>query len=162
MKNIDQTNKKKFMRRAIQLSKEKMLANKGGPFGAVIVQNGKIISEGFNQVTSLNDPTAHAEIIAIRNACRKLNSYHLIGTEIYCSCEPCPMCLSTIYWAHIEKVYYANSSKDAQQIGFDDKHIFNELTKDKSQREIPIIQILPKEGKAAFNAWIEKPDKTLY
>ena len=150
------------MRRAVQLSEEKMHENSGGPFGAVIVKNGKIIAEGFNQVTSLKDPTAHAEIVALRRACQNLNTFHLTGAEIYCSCEPCPMCLAAIYWARLDRVYYANTREDAQQIGFDDNAIYEELTKNKNQRRIPTIQILSAEGKAAFRAWEEKVDKTLY
>ncbi|MDP6684608.1 MAG: nucleoside deaminase [Candidatus Marinimicrobia bacterium] len=154
--------KKSFMRKAIHLSEEKMHEKNGGPFGAVIVKDGQVIAEGFNQVTSMNDPTAHAEIVAIRKACQNLNVFHLIGAEIYCSCEPCPMCLAAIYWAQIEKIYYSNTREDAQRIGFDDNSIYEELTKDISKRRIPIIQILPKEGKTAFQAWVDKIDKIHY
>ncbi|MCH8012208.1 MAG: nucleoside deaminase [Candidatus Marinimicrobia bacterium] len=155
-------NKKDFMRGAIQLSKEKMLENNGGPFGAVIVKDGRIIAEGYNQVTSRNDPTAHAEIVAIRKACDELNTFHLTGSEIYCSCEPCLMCLSAIYWARIEKIYYANSREDARLIGFDDDLIYEELSRERQYRKIPAVQLLPEEGKEAFKAWEEKVDKTLY
>ncbi len=153
---------KEFLRRAIQLSEEKMMENSGGPFGAVIVKNNKIIAEGFNKVTSFNDPTAHAEIVAIRNACKTLGNFHLQGAEIYCNCEPCPMCLAAIYWARIEKIYYANTREDAREIGFDDKSFYEELTKNSNQRKIPAVQILAEEGKAAFKAWAAKADKTLY
>ena len=155
-------NKKNFMKRAIQLSEENMHENSGGPFGTVIVKDRKIISEGFNQVTSLNDPTAHAEIVAIRIACQNLNVFHLTGAEIYCSCEPCPMCLAAIYWVQLDRIYYANTREDAQQIGFDDNTIYEELTKNKNQRRIPTIQILSKEGKQAFHTWEKKVDKIPY
>lgn len=151
-----------FMRRAIQLSEEMMLENNGGPFGAVIVKDGEIIAEGYNQVTSTNDPTAHAEIVAIRNACEAVNSFRLEGTAIYCSCEPCPMCLSAIYWARIHKIYYANTRQDAHQIGFDDDHIFEEMVRDVRERAIPAVRLLPEEGRAAFRAWEEKPDRVPY
>ena len=125
MKNID------FMRRAIELSIQN-IKNNGGPFGCVIVKENKIIAEGVNRVTHNNDPTAHAEIIAIRNACEKLNTFNLKGCELYTSCEPCPMCLSAIYWSHIDKIYYGNSRLDASKIGFDDDFIYNELNKELS------------------------------
>ena len=150
------------MREAIRLSLENVKNGNGGPFGAVIVMNGKIIAEGYNQVTSQNDPTAHAEIVAIRRACDTLDTFHLTGAEIYCSCEPCPMCLAAIHWARIEKIYYANTHEDARRIGFDDHAIYEELTKNRRERKIPIVQILPKEGKTAFRAWEEKVDKTPY
>lgn len=153
---------KEFMREAIRLSLENVKNGNGGPFGAVIVMNGKIIAEGYNQVTSQNDPTAHAEIVAIRRACDTLDTFHLTGAEIYCSCEPCPMCLAAIHWARIEKIYYANTHEDARRIGFDDYAIYEELTKNSRERKIPIAQILTKEGKAAFRAWEEKVDKTPY
>ena len=153
---------KEFMREAIRLSLENVKNGNGGPFGAMIVMNGKIIAEGYNQVTSQNDPTAHAEIVAIRRACDTLDTFHLTGAEIYCSCEPCPMCLAAIHWARIEKIYYANTQEDARHIGFDDYAIYEELTKNSRERKIPISQILPKEGKAAFRAWEEKVDKTPY
>ena len=153
---------KEFMREAIRLSFENVKNGNGGPFGAVIVMNGKIIAKGYNQVTSQNDPTAHAEIVAIRRACDTLDTFHLTGAEIYCSCEPCPMCLAAIHWARIEKIYYANTQEDARHIGFDDHAIYEELTKNSRERKIPIAQILTKEGKAAFQAWEEKVDKTPY
>ncbi len=153
---------KEFMREAIRLSFENVKNGNGGPFGAVIVMNGKIIAEGYNQVTSQNDPTAHAEIVAIRRACDTLDTFHLTGAEIYCSCEPCPMCLAAIHWARIEKIYYANTQEDARHIGFDDHAIYEELTKNSRERKIPAAQILPKEGKAAFRTWEEKVDKTPY
>ena len=151
-----------FMRRAIQLSEEKMMENSGGPFGAVIVKDNKIIAEGYNQVISINDPTAHAEIVAIRKACEYLNTFQLSEAEIFCSCEPCPMCFAAIHWARIKKVYYSNTRKDAQKIGFDDNTIYEELTKNNNQRKIPSIQFLSMEGKTAFKTWEEKIDKTPY
>ena len=151
-----------FMRRAIQLSEEKMMENSGGPFGAVIVKDNKIIAEGYNQVISINDPTAHAEIVAIRKACEYLNTFQLSESVIFCSCEPCPMCFAAIHWARIKKVYYSNTRKDAQKIGFDDNTIYEELTNKNNQRKIPSIQFLSMEGKTAFKTWEEKIDKTPY
>ena len=155
MKNID------FMRRAIELSIQN-IKNNGGPFGCVIVKENKIIAEGTNRVTQKNDPTAHAEIIAIRNACEKLNTFNLEGCELYTSCEPCAMCLSAIYWSHIDKIYYGNSRLDASKIGFDDDFIYNELNKDLSSRKIQMKQISQKEAKKAFLDWDKKIDKVEY
>ena len=129
----------KFMRRAIELS-IKSVENNGGPFGCVITKNNEIIAEGSNKVTSENDPTAHGEIVAIRNACKKLNTFNLQGTQLYTSCEPCPMCLSAIYWSHIDKIYYGNTRNDAARIGFDDNFIYEEFSKNISARKIPLIQ----------------------
>jgi guanine deaminase len=151
-----------FMRRAIALSYDMMAQNKGGPFGAVIVKDGEILAEGFNQVTSANDPTAHAEVTAIREACRKLGTFTLEGCEIYTSCEPCPMCLSAIFWARIERIYYANTRADAARIGFDDDEIYHEVARPLSDRKVPNEQLLADEGRAAFDAWEAKPDKILY
>ena len=150
-----------FMRRAIELSIQNIKDN-GGPFGCVIVKKNKIISEGINRVTFNNDPTAHAEIIAIRNACEKLNTFNLEECELYTSCEPCPMCLSAIYWSHINKIYYGNSRLDAAKIGFDDDFIYNELNKKLSSRKIPMKQINQSEAKKAFFDWEEKVDKIEY
>ena len=152
----------KFMRQAVQISKEKMEANFGGPFGAVIVKNGKVIAEGFNQVTSSNDPTAHAEVTAIRAACKVLNTFDLDGCEIYTSCEPCPMCLAAIYWARLDKIYFTNTRADAAEIGFDDAHIYEEIPKALHQRTIPIEHIPLEEAKKVFQDWQDKEDKTLY
>ena len=151
-----------FMRRAIALSLEMMRSNRGGPFGAVIVKDGRIIAEGFNQVTSTNDPTAHGEVVAIRRACQELQTFDLTGTEIYSSCEPCPMCLSAIYWARIGKLYFANGRADAAKIGFQDDFLYNEIPLPLAQRSIPTIRLLPDEGWAAFEEWMNKPDKVLY
>ena len=151
----------KFMLRAIKLSKESIAKN-GGPFGCIIVKNAKIIAEGTNQVTKNNDPTAHAEIVAIRNACQKLQTFDLSGVELYTSCEPCPMCLSAIYWSHIEKIYYGNTRLDAARIGFDDNFIYDELSIDLNKRKIPLKQINQKEALIAFKEWELKEDKIKY
>jgi tRNA(Arg) A34 adenosine deaminase TadA len=151
-----------FMRRAINLAKGSMETNSGGPFGVVIVKNGEIIAEGYNQVTARNDPTAHAEIVAIRKACKVLNSFQLNECVIYTSCEPCPMCLGAIYWARPSKVYYASSREDASIGGFDDQLIYDEIEKDGPVRIIPFHQILRDEAKQIFNLWLEKDDKILY
>ena len=150
-----------FMQKAIELS-IKNIHNNGGPFGCVIVKNNKIISEGVNGVTQNNDPTAHAEIVAIRNACKKLNTFDLSGCELYTSCEPCPMCLSAIYWSHIDLVYYGNSRENAAEIQFDDKFIYDEMKKDINERKIPLKQILKDEDIKAFNLWAETENKTKY
>jgi tRNA(Arg) A34 adenosine deaminase TadA len=151
-----------LMREAIALSQESVRSGKGGPFGAVIVKEGKIIALAHNQVTSTNDPTAHAEIVAIREACRSLQTFHLKGCELYTSCEPCPMCLGAIYWARLEKVYYANTKADAAQIGFDDQFIYDELKLPLAQRHLPMIQLMQKEALLAFQKWVEKTDKIEY
>ncbi len=151
-----------FMLEAIRLSFETMRNNTGGPFGAVIIKDGKIIARGFNKVVSTNDPTAHAEVVAIREACKTLNNFQLEGCEIYTSCEPCPMCMAAIYWARPDKVYYANSKKDAAEIGFDDDFIYKELELPYSQRKIPILRIMEKEALEAFKEWSKKSDKVHY
>ena len=150
-----------FMQKAIELS-IKNIHNNGGPFGCVIVKNNKIISEGANGVTQNNDPTAHAEIVAIRNACKKLNTFDLSGCELYTSCEPCPMCLSAIYWSHIDIVYYGNSRENAAEIEFDDKFIYDEIKKEINERKIPLKQILKDEAIKAFNLWSQTENKTKY
>jgi tRNA(Arg) A34 adenosine deaminase TadA len=149
------------MLRAIELSRIS-LKEGGGPFGCVIVKNNEIISEGFNEVTNKKDPTAHAEIVAIRNACNKLNTFNLKGTQMFTSCEPCPMCLSAIYWSHIDKIYYGNNRKDAAKIGFDDSYIYDELSLDLNKRKIPLEQINEREAIKAFEEWEVKTDKTVY
>ncbi len=151
----------KFMARAIELSIKSV--NKGtGPFGAVIIKDKKIISEGFNTVTSANDPTSHAEISAIRDACKNLNNFSLTGCDLYTTCEPCPMCLSAIYWARIDNVYYANTRSDAQKIDFDDSLIYEELRKNIKERKIPMHQIMRDEALKAFEMWDKKKDKVKY
>lgn len=151
-----------FMRRAIALSSENVRAGRGGPFGAVIVKNGKIIAEGTNLVTSTNDPSAHAEVTAIRRACAKLKTFQLDDCEIYTSCEPCPMCLAAIYWARPKAVYFANTKRDAAKIGFDDAFIYREFAKPAPRRRIPMKQTLRTEGLAAFREWQNKTDKVAY
>jgi len=151
----------KFMERAIELSIESV-NNNGGPFSSVIIKEGKIIAEGSNKVTSTNDPTAHGEIVAIRQACKKLNDFNLMGCELYSTCEPCPMCLSAIYWAHIDKIYYANTRNDAQKIDFDDSLIYSELLKNVKKRKIPMVQMMHDEALKAFELWDKKTDKVKY
>ncbi len=150
------------MRRAIELSLEMMRSGRGGPFGAVIAKDGKIVAEGFNQVTSMNDPTAHAEVVAVRLACQALGTFNLTGCEIYTSCEPCPMCLSAIYWARVSRIYYANDRHDAAKIGFRDDFLYNEIPLPLDQRSIPTRRLLQAEGWAAFEEWDRKPDKIEY
>lgn len=149
------------MREAIRLSIENV-KNNGGPFGAVIVKDGQLVATGVNRVTDSCDPTAHAEVSAIRAACRKLHTYDLKGCEIFTSCEPCPMCLSAIYWAHIDKVYYGNTKEDAKEIDFDDSFIYDELALDRSKRRLPSEPLLREEALAAFKLWAETDDKTEY
>lgn len=150
------------MDRAIALSLENVRRGAGGPFAAVVVKDGKIIAEGANAVTTSNDPTAHAEVVAIREACRKLNSFDLQGCEIYTSCEPCPMCLGAIYWARPARVYFANSAADAAQAGFDDAFIYQEIDRPHPERRIPMIRLAQDGALAAFQAWHEKEDKMRY
>lgn len=154
-------NKKELMKKACQLAEESVKRG-GGPFGAVIARNGEIISEGSNNVTIHNDPTAHAEVTAIRNATAKLGTYDLSGCEIFTSCEPCPMCLGAIYWAHIDKIYYGNDRKDAAQIGFDDDFIYSELSLEPNERKLPCEILMPQEAKNAFKMWTAKEDRTEY
>ena len=151
-----------FMREAIRLSLQNLSTGEGGPFGAVVVKDGKIIAWGNNQVTKTNDPTAHAEIVAIRNACKTLGSFQLEGCEIYTSCEPCPMCLGAIYWARPDKIYYANSKEDASEAAFDDAFIYEEMAKPIHERKLFTKQILREEALIAFKQWIDMPDKELY
>ena len=150
-----------FMQMAINLSIENV-ANGGGPFGAVIVRNGEVIATGVNRVTANNDPTAHAEVSAIREACAKLGNFKLEGCTIYTSCEPCPMCLSAIYWAGISKIFYGNTKTDAKIIGFDDSFIYDEIALPYAQRSIPCNNIMREKALSAFRAWEAKSDKTLY
>lgn len=149
------------MRKAIGLSIEN-IANGGGPFGAVIARDGEIIATGVNRVTSEHDPTSHAEVNAIRNACRKLNTYDLSGCEIYTSCQPCPMCLGAIYWAHIDKIYYGNTKTDAKEIGFDDSFIYDELALPDNLRRLPAEIMLSDEAIRAFRLWDESESKIRY
>ena len=149
------------MRKAIELSIENV-KNGGGPFGAVIVKDGEIVATGVNRVTANHDPTAHAEVSAIRAACQKLGTFDLSGCEIYTSCEPCPMCLGAIYWAHLDKIYYGNNKTDAAHIGFDDSFIYDELALERKDRKKVMEELLPDEAIAAFRAWEEKADKVEY
>ncbi len=151
-----------FMRRAIELSRKEMRAGAGGPFAAVIVLDGEIVGEGWNKVTSTNDPTAHAEVSAIRDACERLGTFSLDGAVMYASCEPCPMCLAAIFWARISKLYYANSTDDAAAIGFDDREIYHQIVLDDAQRDIPMERLLESEAIEVFREWEAKPDKVPY
>jgi guanine deaminase len=151
-----------FMREAIQLSLSNLESCNGGPFGAVIVKDGQIIARGANKVTSTNDPTAHAEVVAIRQACEKLQTFQLAGCEIYASCEPCPMCLGAIYWARLDKLYYANTKNDAAAINFDDKFIYEELEKPLENRALFTSQLLREEALEAFQKWSAMEQKVEY
>lgn len=150
------------MTRAIQLSIENASSGRGGPFGAVIVREGEIIAEGVNQVTSSNDPTAHAEVLAIRQACQKLGIFELKECDLYTSCEPCPMCLGAIYWARLARIYFGSLAADASKAGFDDSFIYREMAEPVAQRKIPMIQMMREEALAGFRAWQERPDKIPY
>ncbi|NEP76428.1 MAG: nucleoside deaminase [Okeania sp. SIO2G5] len=150
------------MREAIALSQRSIASGKGGPFGAVVVKDGKIIGAAHNEVTSTNDPTAHAEVVAIRRACEALQSFQLDGCELYTSCKPCPMCLGAIYWARPDRVYYANTQTDAAAIGFDDQFIYDELDQPMGKRKIPMNQLLRDEAQAVFQSWADQSDKVEY
>lgn len=155
-------NHKKFMQAAINLAKTGMDTNTGGPFGAVVVKDNEIIAEGSNCVTSTNDPTAHAEVVAIRNACKVLNSFKLDGCTLYTSCEPCPMCLGAIYWARPEKVFFGATKEDAAAIDFDDHFIYKELELDFDHRKIGFENLMRKEASTVFDSWKKKSDKIVY
>jgi len=152
----------RFLREAMRLAAENCEKGDGGPFAAVIVREGEVVGRGRNQVTSANDPSAHAEIMAIRDACRRLDSFSLAGCEIYTSCEPCPMCLAAIYWARLERIHYAASAEDAAAAGFDDKHIREQLALPPQQRAIPMTQHLRDEAHEPFLAWMRKTDRVPY
>ena len=154
--------KNKYMQLAIDLAKDNVKKGFGGPFGAVIVKNGEVIAQAANSVTSTNDPTAHAEVNVIRQACKKLNTFNLSGCEIYASCEPCPMCLSAIYWARIDKVYVAATKKDAADAGFDDEFIYKELDLPENKRQLRTSELLMEEGQKPFIEWKQKADKITY
>jgi guanine deaminase len=151
-----------YMRMAIALSEQNVAQGLGGPFGAVIVKDNKVVAASANTVVPSNDPTAHAEVSAIRLACQELNTFNLEGCVIYTSCEPCPMCLGAIYWARIEKIYYANNKSDAAAIGFDDQFIYEELDRPKEQRKLPVVEMLRDEALGAFKAWETSVAKTHY
>lgn len=150
------------MREAIRLSREKMRAHQGGPFGAVIVRDGKIVGRGWNRVTAANDPTAHAEMTAIRNACKKLKRFHLADCDLYTSCEPCPMCLGAVYWARLKNVFYANTRQDAARVQFDDNFIYKEICRPIPRRKIRMKPLLRQEALAVFAEWNKKADKIPY
>ena len=152
----------RFMREAIRLSMQMMRCGEGGPFGAVVVRKGRIVGRGWNQVTSANDPTAHAEVVAIREACRRLKTFQLADCNLYTSCEPCPMCLSAIYWARLRRVFYASTRKDAARINFDDEFIYRQVALPLHKRQLKMTQLLRNEALAAFAEWKRKPDKILY
>jgi tRNA(Arg) A34 adenosine deaminase TadA len=153
---------KQFMQRAIDLAKEGMAKGAGGPFGAVVVKDGKIVGEGYNRVTSTNDPTAHAEVTAIRDACSNLGTFQLDDCTIYTSCEPCPMCLGAMYWARPKLVYMGCTREDAANIGFDDQFIYDEIEKDIDNRQLKIIRLMRKDALKAFELWETKQDRTDY
>ena len=152
----------RFMRRAIALAQEGMEKGRGGPFGAVVVHTGRIVGEGCNCVTSTCDPTAHAEVVAIRAACSALDRFDLRGCDVYTSCEPCPMCLAALYWARVDRIFFANDRADAARIGFDDAHIYGELALPREQRSLPLVRMLDAEARHAFDAWMRKADRVEY
>jgi guanine deaminase len=160
--NIDSRFREEFMQRAVQLALKGSEAGQGGPFGAVIVREGKIISEGFNQVTSSNDPSAHAEIVAIRKACNTIGDFQLTGCEIYCSCEPCPMCLGAIYWARPDMVFFGSSRNDAALAGFDDEFIYQEINRVPEIRKIPMFFKANKSARDVFQQWLHNPNRIDY
>lgn len=151
-----------YLREAIRLATNNLTANEGGPFGAVVVQGDRVIGRGWNRVTSTLDPTAHAEVIAIRDACARLRAFALPDCDIYCSCEPCPLCLAAIYWARIERIYYAATRDDAATAGFDDRYLYDELAKSPDRRSIPMRQALRDEGLVPLHEWLNKPDRIPY
>jgi guanine deaminase len=151
-----------FLREAIRLASEKLQCNEGGPFGAVVVRDTEIIGRGWNRVTCTNDPTAHAEVVAIRDACSRLKSFALAGCEIYCSCEPCPMCLAAIYWSRLDRIYYAATCDDAAAAGFDDRQFYCELAKPAKERAIPMEQALRDEACQVLHDWLQKADRIQY
>ncbi len=151
-----------FLRRAIVLATENVVRSAGGPFGAVVVRDGRIVAEGVNTVTAAHDPTAHAEVNVLRAAARALGAFSLAGCQLYSSCEPCPMCLAAAYWARIDAVYYGASAADAARAGFDDAFLYEELRKDKSERKLPVAQLAGDEAWASFAAWIASANKVEY
>lgn len=156
------TREEKFMQEAIALSQKGVQHNEGGPFGCIIVKDNVIVGRGNNKVTSTNDPTAHAEVVAIRDACKNLGTFQLSDCEVYTSCEPCPMCLGAIYWARPKVIYFANNRQDAAEIGFDDSMIYDEISTDIKHRKIPIIPLLRNDALKVFKEWKQKEDKTEY
>jgi tRNA(Arg) A34 adenosine deaminase TadA len=162
LKMSDDSTREGFMREAIRLSVENVKSGSGGPFGAIVVKDGKIVARGTNQVTATNDPTAHAEVVAIREACSALKSFQLDGCDLYASCEPCPMCLGAIYWARPDRVFFAAAKSDASEAGFDDSFIYNELPRPFAQRKIPMTQFMRDVAKEAFEAWKKLEKKVQY
>ena len=152
----------RFMRRAIELAQRGVDDGLGGPFGCVVVKDGEIIGEGCNQVTSTNDPTAHAEVVAVREACRNLGSFQLTGCEVYTSCEPCPMCLGAIYWARPSRIFVAGTREDAAAAGFDDEFFYSEIEKPNYDRQLKMESLLREESQKVFDSWVQKPDKVEY
>lgn len=152
----------KWMRQAARLAQRGVATNQGGPFGAVVVREGVVVGRGFNRVIGTNDPTAHAEVVAIRQACRKLRTFSLAGCELYASCEPCPMCLAAIHWARLDRVWYACDRHDAARAGFDDALFYAELEKPAPERRLPVVQAFREAGLPAFQTWIAKADRTPY
>lgn len=152
----------KFMQRAIELATENVRSGRGGPFGAVVVKDGEVVAEGMNLVTATNDPTAHAEVTAIRRACTALGSFTLEGCEVYTSCEPCPMCLAAIYWARCSTIYYGNTAADAAAVGFDDSFLYDEVKKPLTERSLPAHQMMRDEALESFRAWSSSGEKTSY
>jgi guanine deaminase len=152
----------KHLAHAVALSREHMEGGRGGPFGAVIVRDGRVLAEGWNEVTSTNDPTAHAEVVAIRRACREVGDFSLAGATLYASCEPCPMCLASAYWARVSRIVYANTRADAAAIGFDDSFIYDEIPLDPDKRSLPAMHRPTPEARAVFEAWLNKADKIRY
>ncbi len=151
-----------FMRQAITLATENVTGGRGGPFGAVVVKDGRVIATGVNRVTASNDPTAHAEVMAIRSACQRLGTFLLEGCDVYTSCEPCPMCLAAIYWARCRAVFYGNTAADAARAGFDDEFLYQQISRPISERSLPMAQMLAGEAQASFAAWQETPGKVRY
>lgn len=151
-----------FMEKAIALATENVTSGAGGPFGAVVVRNGEIIATGVNQVTAINDPTAHAEVMAIRAACKALGAFQLAGCEVYTSCEPCPMCLAALYWARCSAIYYGNTASNAADVGFDDSFLYHEVKKPLGERAIPTIQLLPEKAIVSFNCWRDHTERVDY
>jgi guanine deaminase len=162
MPSVDAATPESFMREAIRLAGENVRAGQGGPFGCVIVRHGQIVGRGRNRVTTTNDPTAHAEVLAIREACAALGTFHLPDCELYTSCEPCPMCLGAIYWARIPQIYYANTRADAATIGFDDDFIYRQLALPAAQRSVAMIPLLRDEAQAGFAAWAQQAKRIRY
>jgi guanine deaminase len=159
---MDQTGRQKFMQAAIDLSFEAMRTGRGGPYGAVVVKDGEIIGRGMNEVTSLNDPTAHAEMTAIREACQRLGHWQLRGCELYASGEPCPMCLAAIYWANLDRVYYGNSKEEANDYGFNSLTFYEQVSLPVADRSLPMVQFMRDQAIAAFQEWASKADKQTY